>query len=71
MHGNLLIFRKCRRHAMFGLLGQIIGIIIIVIGGGFLFFMHAPGEHSGSFGVSFIVLGLALIIIGGILLIAA
>ncbi len=57
---------------MFGLLGQIIGIIIIIIGGFLLFFLHAPEEHQPTeFSISFIVLGLILIIVGGLLLFVA
>ena len=63
MHINLLII------SMFGLIGQVIGIIIIIIGGFLLFFMHAPEEHQPTeFGISFVILGLILIIIGGLLL---
>jgi len=57
---------------MFGLLGQIIGIIIIIIGGIMTFFLHGPAEHQPSeFGVSFIVIGIVLVIIGGLLLFVA
>jgi hypothetical protein len=57
---------------MFGLLGQVIGIIIIIIGGLLTFFLHAPEEHQPpEFGVSFVVIGIILIIIGGVLLLVA
>jgi hypothetical protein len=82
MHDNLLIisvfdplgagFVLAGEDGMFGLIGQIIGVIIIIIGGLMLFFLHGPEEHqSGEFGISFIFLGLALIIIGGLLLFVA
>lgn len=54
---------------MLGLLGQAVGILLIIIGGLLTFFLHAPADHqSGSFGISFVFLGLILIIIGGLLL---
>ncbi len=57
---------------MFGLLGQVIGVIIILIGGLLMFFLHAPEEHQPpEFGISFIFIGLILVIIGGLLLFVA
>ena len=58
---------------MFGITGIIIGIILILLGGFFVFYL--PGASSGKlptyqpqeFSVSFIVMGVFMIIIGAVL----
>jgi hypothetical protein len=59
---------------MFGITGAVIGIILIIIGIFFVFFL--PGTSGGKlttyqpqeFSVSFIVMGIIFIIIGAILI---
>ncbi len=59
---------------MFGIIGAIGGIILIIAGIIFMFFMIAPGKgglttyQPHEFSVTFIVMGLVFIIIGAILL---
>jgi hypothetical protein len=58
---------------MFGIAGIVIGIIMIMAGGYFVFFMPGPSARGlptyqpHEFGVSFIVIGIFLIIIGAVL----
>jgi len=52
---------------MFGLLGAIIGIILIIVGGYMFFFMPMAMEHQPDFGLSGIILGLILMIVGFVL----
>jgi len=59
---------------MFGLIGQLIGILLIIFGGFLVFFFPAyseksvPGHQPLSFGVSGIVIGLISLVFGFILL---
>jgi integral membrane sensor domain MASE1 len=59
---------------MFGLAGAIAGIILIIIGILFVFFMLAPSKgglttyQPQEFSISFIVIGLVFIIMGALLL---
>ncbi len=52
---------------MFGLLGVIVGIILIIVGGYMFFFMPMTIEHQEGFGISAVIIGLIFMIAGFVL----
>jgi hypothetical protein len=53
---------------MFGLLGVVIGIVLILLGGFLVFFFPSTTIHQGEdFGVAGVVLGFIILLIGGVL----
>jgi hypothetical protein len=57
---------------MFGIIGVLVGIVLILIGGFLVFFFPSTAEHQPPpFDVVGVVLGFILIIIGGILIFVA
>jgi hypothetical protein len=54
---------------MFGFMGIIAGIILILIGGAFVFFFPSATSYQGSdFGIVVVVAGFVMIILGAILI---
>ena len=57
---------------MFGILGILVGIVLILIGGFLVFFFPGTEEHQWPpFDIVGVVLGFILIIIGGVLVFVA
>lgn len=57
---------------MFGIIGILVGIVLILIGGFLVFFFPGTAEHQPPpFDVVGVVLGFILIIIGGVLIFVA
>ena len=57
---------------MFGIIGILVGLLLIVVGGFLVFFFPSAWEHQPDpFGWVGVVLGFILIIIGGVLVFVA
>lgn len=53
---------------MFGLLGVIVGIILIIVGGYMVFFLPMSIYHQPEFGYTGVFLGIVFLIVGFVLI---